>query len=402
MTTEQQQSDREFERQVAYNNYVALSKTASKLLLFLLSFAAYLMFAAVERRQRLEIEEGVWWQEIDGEVIRISWEILELERTLADSPSNSDAFSEVLDSTGFTHRADSVLRARHAIYRRQLDSLVEIRNHGKQVDTDRDANALVEFNLPVVDIEVSALAFFLIGPAAFFVLSLWYWIFLSKSRWAHADFVRLRSTSTVSTLSQHPWLYTIRSKWPTINMLWQCGLELFPVVLLATLLVTLVESGSYFDSRIVLIVILSVLMLLCHAMLFRIFERVQSLILTLMYGSLVTAIILDILEVYHLKAFDFDGPFDIIRLWIYGFVFGVFAELLVLGKPWMSFILISPAVVPTMGVVALIQAVRNRSLRKGRERFRRSWNEFVRLSWGGYVSYFRHRYYELKDLDRLS
>ena len=53
MTTEQEKSDREFERQALYNQYVAYSKAAARMLWILLAFSVYLGYAFLNARDIL-------------------------------------------------------------------------------------------------------------------------------------------------------------------------------------------------------------------------------------------------------------------------------------------------------------------------------------------------------------
>ena len=331
------QDKRDREREAIYNQYVVYSKTASKLLLALVSVALYIGYTIYENSNAVEGIE----QQVKDEV-----------------SSTYGPFNSALYESQVSHALDTL-----------------------------------KYELPVVRKPIDNREFFILCPMIFFILTCFYWLYLSNS---------LKQFRLLSTyLGQggqwaflYPWLYWLpmRCKWR--RFLWQLLLELFPVAFLTFLLITFLASFEYYALQALLCVVLLAIPLIVHMYLFEVkfgykgHEYKQGIVLGLLIGIFLT--------VHHLSTagtipgLSFYLP-SVGNYMTYFIAISVI-ERLVFGNPLITATLLTP-------IIAFIYAplwLANR----------RKWRSPVSMlraglspePVSGYVAYFKHRYRELKRI----
>lgn len=205
------QDKRDREREAIYNQYVVYSKTASKLLLALVSVALYIGYTIYENSNAVEGIE----QQVKDEVL-----------------STYGPFNSALYESQVSHTLDTL-----------------------------------KYELPIVQRPIGNREFFIVAPTIFFLLTWFYWLYLNNSlrqfRVLRA-YLGHRSPKSYS----YPWLYWLPWQSVTVRISWQMLLELAPVAFLAFLLITFLFSREYYTLQAVLCVGLLAIPLVIHIYLF--------------------------------------------------------------------------------------------------------------------------------------
>lgn len=220
MTTEQQQSDRDFERQAVYNQYVGYSKAAARMLWVVSLLTAYLGLAMYDRSQRLTELEEERLRHIESEISEIyvpsGWNYCPAPVDIRTSPP--------VEQLGFTR----------------------------------------SFRLPGFDIKVDGFTFMVLGPVLYLFAVLLYWTYLKYSL---VTYSRLESTSCghlERKLPEHVWVYNLPFRLLAVRFVWKEALELSPIIFMWFLAAEYYSLSTYHWSIWVITIPSLILPLLIH------------------------------------------------------------------------------------------------------------------------------------------
>lgn len=332
------QDKRDREREAIYNQYVVYSKTASKLLLALVSVALYIGYTIYENSYAVEGIE----QQVKDEV-----------------SSTYGPFNSALYESQVSHALDTL-----------------------------------KYELPIVQKPIGNREFFIVAPIIFFLLTWFYWLYLSNSlrqfRVLHA-YLGHGSSKSYS----YPWLYSLPQRRISIVFVWQMILELGPIGFIAFLFITFLSGFEYYALQAVICSAVLIIPLIIHIYLFEVKfdlkgrENRSELEVFLLMGAFLIAVSLyNTSECPHFLSFDISSVTDI---YVYLMAISIVERLLV-GNSIIYVIPFAPILLP----VYTLLWITNRT----------AWNSPLAvlkrlLSFTpvlGYLRYFSDRYLELKRM----
>lgn len=201
MITDQQQSDRDFERQALYNQYVGYSRAAARMLWVVALLTAYLGLAMYDRSQRLADLEENSLRQIESEKSEIygpsSWDYCAAPGGIRTSPP--------------------------------VEQLVFTRS----------------FRLPGFDIELDGLTFMVLGPVLYLFAVLLYWTYLKYSLVAYSRLEPTFCGHFERKLPEHVWAYNLPFRLLAVRFVWREVLELFPIIFIAFMVADYLSISTY-------------------------------------------------------------------------------------------------------------------------------------------------------------
>ena len=213
MTTEQQQSDRDFERQALYNQYVAYSKAAARMLWILLAFTVYLGYALIDRRVQFSNAVRAY------ERATLEWHF---DRNgIGDLP-----YCPTLEepASGFEAGGTPWFCA-----------------EWEQGSSDGPGSSLPQFDakfdkeykLPLFGFRIHGVLLLLLGPLALAITSIVYWSYLRGARLLLGRYLEQCASGGRLRHRTHPWAYNLPLGPAGFRAIWQVAIELVPTLIVA-------------------------------------------------------------------------------------------------------------------------------------------------------------------------
>ncbi len=342
MTVEQEKSDREFERQALYNQYIAYSKAASRAFWILLAVSVYLGYAYLDRSSQY-LEDVAAWEEC----------VLEAKLDYF-SPHNQPICPVPVGEI-------------------------------PEFETRFEKN----YTLPVVNLSVPGVIYLAAGPIIMILITIVYWSYLRGSRVAQSRLVVLRGAPSEAALYNHPWLYNLPFGSASFRALWQIAMEVAPVMFFASVMALAVVGIGWQAVSVVTGGFVTLACISLHSNFFGV--RIVTYPVILALFPIATAVLVSIKGIPSVMGVGYSDP----RVLLLAFSIAILlvGTMFIKGHSLIGYV--SLPFITAMWLVTLFT-------REGRADRLDGWRWIVSMArekpkLGGYITYYRLRREELRE-----